>query len=99
MNKVVIAVMIVIAIACTDIYIILYSCCNVGERSLHDILIKERVKEKVLIQSYTSALLTAVAHMHEKGFIHGDLKVLYNITFVCAYMTFPCPCYNIFIFI
>jgi serine/threonine protein kinase len=49
---------------------------QVGERNLTDIMIKEHIAGRDWNQviSLVSQIASAVGHMHEKGFVHGDLK-------------------------
>jgi serine/threonine protein kinase len=44
-----------------------------GERSLYDILYKEHITE-LAKKSFSQQIAQALEHMHEKGFIHGDVK-------------------------
>jgi serine/threonine protein kinase len=46
-----------------------------GERSLADVMVKEHLQgDWGRIRSLCMSLARAVEHMHDRGFIHGDLK-------------------------
>jgi hypothetical protein len=49
----------------------------VGERNLTDIMVKEHIagRDWAEIKVMMTQIGQAVAHMHDNGFIHGDLKV------------------------
>ena len=59
----------------------------VGERNLGDVMVKEHIagRDWAEIKVMMTQIGACVAHMHEKGFIHGDLKPL-NIMRVAAKM-------------
>ena len=50
----------------------------VGERNLADVMVKEHIagRDWAEIKVMMTQIACAVGHMHEKGFIHGDLKPL-----------------------
>ena len=59
----------------------LYPYCLVmpaGERNLGTVLSHEHIagRDWPQLKSITSQLTEAVAHMHSKGYVHGDLKPL-----------------------
>ena len=59
----------------------------VGERNLADVMVKEHIagRDWAEIKVMMTQIACAVGHMHDKGFIHGDLKPL-NIMRVAAKM-------------
>jgi serine/threonine protein kinase len=46
---------------------------DAGDRSLHDILYKEHITE-LGKREFCQTIANAIKHMHDKGFIHGDVK-------------------------
>lgn len=62
-----------------------------GERNLHEILSKERfaANDWTKIKNYAINLITAVGHMHQRGYIHGDIKVTSTRHYPCPNPTYP----------